>query len=367
MSPIRRDTKRRPPGCLFAVGPALSAGTVFFGRKRSESFKDSGPSLRRGACLATLVLGTALPASAQDLELAIPLDCDLSRDCFIQQYTDRDPGPGAQDFTCQGLSYDGHKGTDFALPSLARMTEGVTVIAAAPGTVRGVRDGMDDTGYTESSASAIDGRDCGNGVVIAHGQGWETQYCHMRKGSVLVEPGQRIDTGTPLGLVGQSGRAQFPHLHLSLRKDGAVVDPFDPDGTRDCGSAPGDTLWADPPAYRPGGLIALGFADRIPDYAEVKAGSAQPDALGIGAGALVIYGYSFGTRAGDRMHLAIEGPEGTVIEEEVTMDRPQAQAFRAVGRKAPDAGWAAGQYTGKVELWREGAVIDRLKGSVTLE
>ena len=78
--------------------------------------------------------------------LALPLDCTLGESCFIQNYVDDDPGPGAADFTCGALTYDGHKGTDFALTSIAAMEAGVTVRAAAPGVVRGVRDGMPDTG-----------------------------------------------------------------------------------------------------------------------------------------------------------------------------------------------------------------------------
>lgn len=81
------------------------------------------------------LIASALPTGAEVMMLIPPIDCDIVSDCHIQQYVDRDPGPGWRDFTCGGLAYDGHKGTDFALPSLARMTEGVDVLAAAPGTV----------------------------------------------------------------------------------------------------------------------------------------------------------------------------------------------------------------------------------------
>ena len=88
------------------------------------------------------------------------------------------PGPAATDFTCGPLSYDGHDGTDIALPTRAAMAEGVAVLAAAPGTVTGIRDGIADF------APVIQGKECGNGVVIDHGAGWVTQYCHLRQGSV---------------------------------------------------------------------------------------------------------------------------------------------------------------------------------------
>ena len=83
--------------------------------------------------LCACLLGSASLAAAEPFSLDFPVDCTLGETCYIQQYVDHDPGPGARDFTCQGLSYDGHKGTDIALPTLAAMAQGVRVRAAAPG------------------------------------------------------------------------------------------------------------------------------------------------------------------------------------------------------------------------------------------
>ena len=136
-------------------------------------------------------------ASADEApRLGLPADCTLGQTCFIQQYPDADPGPAAQDFMCEGLSYDGHKGTDFGLPSLAAMDAGVTVIAAAPGIVRGVRDEMADRLYSPQD-DTLSGRDCGNGAVIDHGGGWETQYCHLAQGSLTVASGDVVERGAP--------------------------------------------------------------------------------------------------------------------------------------------------------------------------
>jgi murein DD-endopeptidase MepM/ murein hydrolase activator NlpD len=117
--------------------------------------------------LAPLLMALASPAGA--FELAFPAGCTLGQDCYIQQYHDHDPGPEATDYTCGPLSYDGHDGTDIALPTRADMAAGVAVLAAAPGVVKGLRDGVAD------AAPFPTGQDCGNGVVIDHGNGWETQ------------------------------------------------------------------------------------------------------------------------------------------------------------------------------------------------
>lgn len=298
----------------------------------------------------------ALPATAQP-RLELPIDCVPGESCFIQNYVDRDTGPGARDYTCQGLSYDGHKGTDFGLPSLARMLEGVEVRAAAPGTVKGVRNDMIDKLYTEAEDARIDGRDCGNGVVIDHGEGWETQYCHMRQHSVRVRSGDQVKAGAPLGLVGLSGRSQFPHLHISVRHNGQPVDPFTPDARIGTCGGTWPTLWSDDLAYAPGGMMSVGFADRVPSYADIKAGTAAVPVLHQDAGAIVLWGFAFGGREGDEIEIAITGPDGPVVQGRQALDKPQAQFFRANGKRLR-APLAKGKYQGTVTFWRGDDRID---------
>lgn len=310
--------------------------------------------------LCACLLGSATLAAAEPFSLAFPVDCTLGETCYIQQYVDHDPGPGARDFTCQGLSYDGHKGTDIGLPSHEAMAAGVTVRAAAPGIVRGMRDGVSDRVY---SGEDLGGQDCGNGVAITHADGWETQYCHMKQGSIAVTQGQQVAAGTPLGEIGLSGRTQFPHLHITLRHDGAVVDPFAPAGAESCGSE--ETLWQKPMDYRPGGILSLGFAARVPSLADVAEGAAD-DIPPRRDTALVGYGYGFGARAGDILRIVIDGPEGQVIAHEARIEKAQATLFRAAGRKAQASGWPAGEYHLSVTLLRGAETIDRRSTRLTL-
>lgn len=319
------------------------------------------------AALAVTFLSLAGPALASDFSLAFPVDCTLGEDCHIQQYMDRDPGPAARDFTCGPLSYDGHSGTDFAVSTLADMEQGVAVLAAASGVVLGVRDGMRDMYYTPEIAAAIEGRECGNGVVLDHGDGWVTQYCHLRQGSVAVTRGQRVDVGARLGDIGLSGRTEFPHLHLTVRKDGRDVDPFGPSNDKLCQMPPaGDrTLWRDPVPYKPGGLLDVGFADGIPDFDTVKAGRAER-AITPTSSAFVLFAYAFGSRAGDRMVLEVDGPEGALFKQEIALERTQAKVFRATGKRLR-APWPTGEYTGQVVFLRQGEVLDTASVSIVVE
>ncbi|WP_232222834.1 M23 family metallopeptidase [Sulfitobacter guttiformis] len=299
----------------------------------------------------------AVPVTAGDFSLISPIACDLNGPCYIQQYVDHDGTDAASDFTCSGLSYDGHKGTDFALPTYDYISKGIDVVASAAGTVGGTRDGVADVRYSSENAASVQDKECGNGVVIRHEGGWETQYCHLRQGSITVVQDQNVEVGTVLGQVGMSGRAEFPHVHLSVRRDGAVIDPFDPDGNITCNTVETETLWANVPPYRPGGIVTVGTSATIPEFEDIRANTVlPPDA---NSDALVIYAFLFGTRESDIISLALSGPEGTVIKRDVLLKRNQAQSFRAIGKKLRSDRWPAGTYTGTAELRRAGTVLER--------
>lgn len=314
-----------------------------------------------------LIFACAGHALAQDISLTSPIDCDLNTVCYVQQYVDRDPGPDVLDYQCNALANNGHKGTDFALPSLAMMAQGVDVLATAAGVIGGIRDSMPDTGLTADTADSIKGRECGNGVRVEHENGWTSQYCHLKRGSITVREGERVKAGQSLGQVGQSGAATFPHLHLSLRKDGVQVDPFNTINSNSCAPTPSATLWQDPAPYRPGGLVAIGLFDRIPEYAEVKAGTPHLTALSPDAPALTIWGYTFGTQKDDVLRLALLGPNGTVIAKDITLTKPQALAMRAIGKRRPNGDWPAGNYTGTATLIRAGQTLEEKTIALTLD
>jgi len=308
------------------------------------------------AVLLTLWCGTVAAASVEETKLGLPLVCHLGETCWVANYVDVDPTQAAHDFHCKGRTYNGHDGTDFAIRDRGVMERGVTVIAAAPGTVRRVRDGVEDRALIdEASRRAVAGRECGNGVVVDHDGGWQTQYCHLRRGSIRVRAGEPVEQGSPLGLVGLSGKTEFPHVHLTVRRSGEVIDPFT--GRPQSAGCGGEEkpLWRSDAhvSYEEVALYNAGFWDDQPDVEAIRSGRVSDRPLSPTVTALVLWVDVFGVQAGDRVRFRIIGPDGqAILDKEEPVDRTQARRFMFAGQRRRVDAWSSGSYSGQVTLTR---------------
>jgi hypothetical protein len=319
----------------------------------------------------TAIIATAAATSwvvvSEAIELRLPIDCEIGRTCEIQKYVDLDPSPKVRDYQCGTRADNGHKGTDFRLPSLRAQRAGVNVLAAAKGRVLRVRDGVPDMSVRERGMGAVEGQECGNGVVIDHGDGWNTQYCHMAQGSLTVKPGDEVQASQPLGRVGLSGLSEYPHLHFGLTFQGKLVEPFAyeaPEGS--CGV--GRSLW-EPSlqaalAYKPRVVLNTGFANGA---VKMEAIEADEVAVPTRETPLVAYVRAIGGKAGDVQKLTITAPDGRVVAENSAkpLDRDKAQTVMFVGKKAPAGGWAKGVYRATYTISAGGAVV--LERAFTME
>ncbi|OGS34516.1 MAG: hypothetical protein A2293_09575 [Elusimicrobia bacterium RIFOXYB2_FULL_49_7] len=61
-------------------------------------------------------------------------------------------------------------------------------------------------------------------IIINHGHGYQTYYGHLHK--ILVSPGERIQRGQVIGLVGDSGTSTGPHLHYEVQYKNNPVNPL---------------------------------------------------------------------------------------------------------------------------------------------
>lgn len=90
------------------------------------------------------------------------------------------------------------------------------VLAPADGVVVVAEDGVVDN----LPNRAVGGNLYGNLLVIDHGTDEFTLLGHLRNGSLLVKPGDRVTQGQRLARVGNSGMSTEPHLHFQLMDTG---------------------------------------------------------------------------------------------------------------------------------------------------
>jgi peptidase M23-like protein len=144
---------------------------------------------------------------------------------------------------------------------------GAEVIAAASGRIVASRDGVPENTPPNPPPDVALNDLAGNFVTEDLGDGRFALYAHLQPGSVRVKPGQRVQRGQVLGLVGNSGNSTGPHLHFhvmdgpggpsNLAADGLpyVFDRFELDGrvTGLESNPPAPArLPADPPRLRAG-------------------------------------------------------------------------------------------------------------------
>lgn len=90
-----------------------------------------------------------------------------------------------------------HKGIDLAAPN------GTSVYAVADGVVVKAGYGVLDKSY-------------GYQVFIYHGNGYYTNYAHLKKGCLYVKAGQKVSGGQKIALSNNSGHSTGPHLHFEV-------------------------------------------------------------------------------------------------------------------------------------------------------
>ena len=179
------------------------------------------------------------------------VDCSYYR---IAAYVDQNTTTGTfSDFNCGSNTYDGHKGTDISIwPfNFYKMDNNlVEVIAAASGTIIAKNEGAFDRNCAATTALA-------NYIVIQHADGSQTNYWHMKNGSLTSKiVGDAITVGEYIGVVGSSGSSSGPHLHFEVWSGSTSATRVDPySGT--CNLLNGSSWWANQKAYKETGVVKV--------------------------------------------------------------------------------------------------------------
>jgi hypothetical protein len=95
---------------------------------------------------------------------------------------------------------------------------GEEIHSVANGVVKETKDGIPDNVPLEKKRAVPMTLDtiCGNYVLVDNGNDCYALYAHIKPGTVRVKVGDRVRAGQVLGLLGNSGNSDAPHLHFQL-------------------------------------------------------------------------------------------------------------------------------------------------------
>ncbi|MBQ1351164.1 MAG: peptidoglycan DD-metalloendopeptidase family protein [Oscillospiraceae bacterium] len=144
-------------------------------------------------------------AEVNDAGQALPEKTSMKKAALTFSYITPVSGNASSEFGYRSHPVDGeykfHYGLDIAA------AQGAEIKAFADGTVD----------YVGQSAAY------GNYTRLSHAGGITSFYAHCSK--VLVKKGQTVKKGDLIALVGDTGNATGPHLHLEIKKDGVFLNP----------------------------------------------------------------------------------------------------------------------------------------------
>lgn len=318
------------------------------------------------AFLFACLVGT-VPLHAAAIQFSKPVDCIMGEECYVQNYIDQQPGLDSQDFQCGTLSYNEQNSIDIRTRDYSKLNEGIKVIAAADGMVIGVRNGLSDyplknrEKLDDKTQQLIASKPCGNGVIIDHGEGWQTQYCHLRRNSIPVKNGQKVKAGAVLGVIGKSGHTTFPHTSVHFKKDGLTVDPYTgtniETGCVEPKNAKG--LWTDKAsnemAYRETALLGFGLSVEVPNETGARYGNYRIRKMDYDDGPIHTWVDILGVKRDDILAVRIYGHEGSLlVNNEKVFEKNHSVVFQYFGSKMPTAGWPPGNYRIEYLLIRTG-------------
>src|SRR5262249_729146 len=95
---------------------------------------------------------------------------------------------------------------------------GEEVVAAADGVVTEAVDGIPDNAALSAERAVPITLEtvAGNHVIVEHERGRFALYAHLPPKSLRVKAGDRVRRGQALGLLGNSGNSDAPHVHFHL-------------------------------------------------------------------------------------------------------------------------------------------------------
>lgn len=231
-------------------GPTLTLPVVEFNSQKYPLFPDTDTADEPRRCRALISVPVVLKTGTKQVKLlgtefSAPLNVvdakyPVQRMTLPPSKNNFNTAPGEEEAVDKAKKTASEKrywSSNFTAPSSARVSAGFGLRRIVNGKLLDdyFHSGLDYAGWLGSPVKACaPGKIVlavskgfklhGNTVAIDHGQGVVSFYIHLSK--VLVREGQLVKAGEQIGAIGQTGRANGPHLHFSIYVNGNASSPW---------------------------------------------------------------------------------------------------------------------------------------------
>lgn len=296
---------------------------------------------------------------ALELKFSIPIECKFGEDCFLLNQVEK--------VECAQLPFSTKDGVIFIAKHDALVRDGIKILASQDGRVKAVRSNVDD-----QDKSTVGIAPCGNGLIITHANGYETQYCYLRKDSIKLKKGDKVKEGQELGLMGMSGNINYPALLFTLKQKNKHIDPFTNNhASKDCGYNSDKSLWnseAIKAMIHSGTIITnYGFTTEEPEIAKARNGDYNIMTI---AGNTNIIGYFIdliGVYEGDLIFIEMLSPDGyKIVSYQKKFVDFNPRAFAHIVYKNQSQKLNEGEYKISFKLLRQGSIIIEKQDSLKI-
>ncbi len=288
------------------------------------------------------------------IELNFPVSCQLEENCWLINYPDLDSSEKAKDYKGKNITYNGNKGIDIAVKTYLELKNGISVLASQDGKVVDVRNNIEDNYPFGPKNDDVKPPFCGNFVVIEHNHGWKTAYCHLKKDSITVKPGDFTSKGKKVAEVGLSGQTEFPHLYFAVFQDEKYFDPFS-----------GKELGAENPKseyrpfwnpitrekleYRDVILVNTGVSIEDPTLYSIRQGKYKDIEIMQDEPEIFIWAHGFHFEKNDLIKITLRSPrQKTVMEDYIKVNSGKMEDIVSFKVEKEDKTWVPGFYTVKI-------------------
>ncbi len=179
------------------------------------------PALIFSMLLFNQLKGREYPETAVNLQFPLKEGTNLFAQAGSTGIINHHHDAGSQNFAQDIVGLDRYgRHASILMPTSLDEYEifGTPVYSPCDGTINTIIDGFEDIKPGEPLDTV---HPAGNHVYIdCQAENVQVLLAHMKKGSITVKPGDTVNAGDPIGLVGNSGNTTEPHLHIHARTGG---------------------------------------------------------------------------------------------------------------------------------------------------